>query len=155
VAFATNAPLRPTQQGVTVWFTGLPSAGKTTIANLEAVFHALVRKNYGCTHFIVGRDHAGVGSYYGTYAAQEAFDAYDPGELGIQPLRFEHAFFCRRCGAMATSRTCPHPAAARVQLSGTAVRAMLARGQLPPAEFSRPEVARLLGDGYRAPRAVA
>jgi ATP sulfurylase len=155
VAFATRAPLRPTQQGVTVWFTGLPSAGKATIANLEAVFHALVRKNYGCTHFIVGRDHAGVGSYYGTYAAQEAFDAYDPGELGITPLRYEHAFYCRRCEAMATSRTCPHPAGTRVQLSGTAVRAMLARGQLPPPEFSRPEVARLLADAYQAPRAVA
>ena len=118
----------------------------------EAVFHALVRKNYGCTHFIVGRDHAGVGSWYGTYAAQEAFDAYDPDELGIQPLRFEHAFFCRRCESMATSRTCPHPAATRVHLSGTAVRDLLARGQLPPPEFSRPEVARLLADGYRAQR---
>jgi sulfate adenylyltransferase len=90
-----------------------------------------------------------VGSFYGTYAAQEAFDAYDPAELGIEPLRFEHAFWCRRCQAMATSRTCPHPAEARVQLSGTAVRELLARGQPPPPEFSRPEVARLLADGYR------
>ena len=111
-------------------------------------------KNYGCTHFIVGRDHAGVGSFYGTYAAQEAFDVYDAGELGIQPLRFEYAFFCRRCEAMATSRTCPHPAGARVQLSGTAVRDLLGRGQLPPPEFSRSEVAHLLADGYLARRAV-
>jgi len=121
----------------------------------EAVFHALVRKNYGCTHFIVGRDHAGVGSYYGTYAAQEAFDAYDAGELGIQPLRFEHAFFCRRCEGMGTSRTCPHPARARVQLSGAALRDLLGSGQLPPPELSRPEVARLLADGYRKRREVA
>jgi len=102
------------------------------------------------THIIVGRDHAGVGSYYGTYAAQEAFDAYQDGELGIEPLRFEHAFFCRRCDAMATSRTCPHRPDSRLHLSGTAVRAMLERGELPPPELSRPEVARVLVDGYRA-----
>jgi sulfate adenylyltransferase len=115
----------------------------------EAVFHALVRKNYGCTHFIVGRDHAGVGGHYGAYAAQEAFDAYDLGELGITPLKFEHAFWCRRCEGMATTRTCPHPPGDRVILSGTAVRGLLARGELPPREFSRPEVARLLAAGYR------
>ncbi len=118
----------------------------------EAVCHALVRKNYGCSHFIVGRDHAGVGSYYGTYAAQEAFGAYKPDELGVVPLKFEHAFWCRACGGMATARTCPHPAGARVSLSGTAVRAMLGRGELPPPEFTRPEVARLLADGYRDTR---
>jgi sulfate adenylyltransferase len=115
----------------------------------EAIWHAIARKNYGCTHFIVGRDHAGVGKYYGTYDAQMIFDEFDPALIGITPLMFEHAFYCHDCGQIVTAKTCPHDSSRWLHLSGTQVRAKLAAGELLPTEFTRPEVSRVLMRGVQ------
>jgi sulfate adenylyltransferase len=110
----------------------------------EAILHAIVRKNYGCTHFIVGRDHAGVGNYYGSFDAHRIFEEFDPSELAIIPIFFDNAFYCQRCRSMASTKTCPHAESERLTLSGTQVRTLLREGRPLPVEFTRPEVADIL-----------
>jgi len=104
----------------------------------EAIFHAIVRKNFGCTHFIVGRDHAGVGKYYGTYDAQEIFETIE--HMGIHIMKFDHSFFCKRCQAFATIRTCRHEPSLRVNPSGTRIREMIRSGKMEEEHLIRPEV---------------
>lgn len=114
----------------------------------EAILHAIIRQNFGCTHLIVGRDHAGVGNYYGPFDAHRIFDELNPGDLHIKPLKLDWTFWCDRCGTMASPKTCPHPDKEHVEISGTKLREMLSRGKRPLESFSRKEVIDILVEYY-------
>ena len=114
----------------------------------EALFHALIRQNYGCSHLIVGRDHAGVGDYYGPFDAHHIFDEIDADALLTQPLKIDITFYCTKCYGMATAKTCPHGKEDQIHISGTDQRRMLGEGADIPPEFSRPEVVKILQDYY-------
>jgi sulfate adenylyltransferase len=114
----------------------------------EAVLHAIIRQNFGCSHLIVGRDHAGVGSYYDPFAAQRIFDELAPGDLAIRPFKIGWTYWCRRCAAVVSEKTCPHTKADHLMISGTRLREMLSKGERPPPEFSRPEVVDVLMEHY-------
>ncbi len=108
----------------------------------EAIHHAIVRKNFGCTHIIIGRDHAGVGNYYHPYAAQDIFEEFP--DLGIAPLFFRAFYYCKKCQSVVNEKICPHPPSEQVQFSGTKIRDLLVKGQVPPPELMRPEVAKII-----------
>lgn len=116
----------------------------------EAVHHAIIRKNYGCTHFIVGRDHAGFKNFYGPYDAHKLLESIPEKELGIVPLFFGNSFWCKECGGMVSEKICPHPEEFHISISGTKAREMLSRGEEPPYEFMRPEVSKILINFYKS-----
>jgi len=116
----------------------------------EAILHSIFRQNFGCSHILVGRDHAGVGDYYTDYQAQEEFDKFKPGELLCQPIKVTAAMFCTKCDGMTTEKTCPHGKEDHLKISGTKLRAMLSKGEVPPSNFSRPEVLKILLKYYGA-----
>jgi len=127
---------------------GINPAWMRSAGPREAVFHAIIRQNYGCSHFVVGRDYASAGKFYGPVDAQRIFDRFKRSELEVIVMNFDNPFYCRLCEGMATAKTCPHDAVDRVSFSGTTVRQLLTEGKVPPPEFTRPEIAEVLKEAY-------